>query len=112
MAAQFIGVTGLPRAGSTLLCQLLSQHPEVHCEGQSSPLCNALLGIRRMVSNDQFFLSQLDNDFAASYGHLASSMQGFLRSWYHDTDKKAVVLAAAAGSRAAYAINAGLAGGE
>jgi sulfotransferase len=91
MIPQFIGVTGLPRAGSTLLCQLLSQHPEVHCDGQSSPLCNTLLGIRRMVSNDQFFLSQLDNHFAASYGNLASAMQGFLRSWHHDSDKKAVV---------------------
>jgi sulfotransferase len=91
MIPQFIGVTGLPRAGSTLLCQLLSQHPDVHCDGQSSPLCNTLLGIRRMVSNDQFFLSQLDNDFAASYGHLSSAMKGFLRSWYHDHDKKAVV---------------------
>jgi sulfotransferase len=28
MTAQFVGVTGLPRAGSTLLCQLLAQHPE------------------------------------------------------------------------------------
>lgn len=91
MAANFIGVTGLPRAGSTLLCQLLAQHPDVHCDGQSSPLCNALLGIRRMVSNDQFFLAQLDHGFADSYGHLTSAMQGFLRSWHHGSDKKAVV---------------------
>jgi sulfotransferase len=91
MTPKFIGVTGLPRAGSTLVCQLLAQHPEVHCDGQSSPLCNALLGIRRMVSNDQFFLSQLDSGFADSYGHLASAMQGFLRNWHHSNDKKAVV---------------------
>ena len=91
MTPNFIGVTGLPRAGSTLLCQLLAQHPEIHCEGQSSPLCNALLGIRRMVSDDQFFLSQLDNSFGTSYAHLASAMQGFLRGWHHDCRKKAVV---------------------
>lgn len=91
MTSNFIGVTGLPRAGSTLLCQLLAQHPEVHCDGRSSPLCNALLGIRRMVSNDQFFLSQLDNGFDDSYGHLASAMQGFLRGWHYNSDKKAVV---------------------
>ena len=91
MAPNFIGVTGLPRAGSTLLCQMLAQHPEVHCDGHSSPLCNALLGIRRMVSDDQFFLSQLDHSFEASYGHLASAMQGFLRGWNHDCEKKAVV---------------------
>lgn len=91
MIPNFIGVTGLPRAGSTLLCQMLAQHPEIHCEGHSSPLCNTLLGIRRMVSDDQFFLSQLDNSFDTSYAHLTSAMQGFLRGWNHDCKKKAVV---------------------
>lgn len=91
MIPNFVGVTGLPRAGSTLLCQLLAQHPEIHCEGHSSPLCNTLLGIRRMISDDTFFLSQLDNAFENSYAHLASAMQGFLRGWHHDCQKRAVV---------------------
>ena len=87
----FVGVTGLPRAGSTLVCQLLAQHPEIECEGLTSPLCNAVLGIRRMISNDQFFLAQLDGSFDRSYGHLASAMQGFLRGWNRDCGKKVVV---------------------
>ncbi len=87
----FIGVTGLPRAGSTLLCQLFAQHPEIHCEGHSSPLCNTLLGIRRMISDDTFFLSQLDHAFENSYAHLTTAMQGFLRGWNQDCGKKAVV---------------------
>jgi len=91
MNPQFVGVTGLPRAGSTLLCQLLGQHPDIHCEGHSSPLCNLLLGIRRMVSDDAFFLAQLDQQFDRSYGHLAAAMQGFLRSWHHDRRKPVVV---------------------
>jgi len=91
MTPKFVGVTGLPRAGSTLLCQLLAQHPEIHCEGHSSPLCNALLGIRRIVSDDTFFLSQLDHAFAGSYAHLASAMQGFFRGWHHDCRKAVVV---------------------
>jgi len=91
MIPNFVGVTGLPRAGSTLLCQMLAQHPEIHCEGHSSPLCNTLLGIRRMVSDDQFFLSQLDHSGQASYANLASAMQGFLRGWHQGCDKKAVV---------------------
>src|SRR4030065_1014358 len=91
MTTKFVGVTGLPRAGSTLLCQLLAEHPEIKCEGHSSPLCNTLLGIRRMISDDQFFLSQLDNSFDSSYAHLASAMQGFLRGWHHDCRKKAVL---------------------
>ncbi len=91
MFPNFVGVTGLPRAGSTLLCQMLAMHPEVHCEGHSSPLCNTLLGIRRMVSDDQFMLSQLDQGFETAYGHLHSAMQGFLRGWHHDAGRKMVV---------------------
>ena len=91
MPSHFVGVTGLPRAGSTLLCQLLAQHPEVQCEGTSSPLCNTLLGIRRMVSTDSFFLSQLDGGFDRAYGHLTTAMQGFLRGWHQGSDKKVVV---------------------
>jgi len=91
MIPTFVGVTGLPRAGSTLLCQMLAQHPEIQCEGLSSPLCNVVLGIRRMISNDRFFLAQLDHSFESSYGHLASAMRGFLRGWNHDCGKKAVV---------------------
>ncbi len=90
MPSSFVAVTGLPRAGSTLLCQLLAQHPEIQCDGQSSPLCNLLLGIRRMVSDDQFMLSQLDNGFEASYGHLSSAMEGFLRGWLK-SDRKLVI---------------------
>jgi sulfotransferase len=91
MNPTFVGVTGLPRAGSTLLCQMLAQHPEIQCEGLSSPLCNLVLGIRRMVSDDQFFLSQLDHSFERSYAHLASAMQGFLRGWNRDCGRKVVV---------------------
>jgi sulfotransferase len=90
MNPRFVGVTGLPRAGSTLLCQLLAQHPEIHCEGQSSPVCNALLGMRRMVSDDQFFLSQLDQSFERSYAHLTGGMRGFLHGWYHDCERTVV----------------------
>ena len=91
MNANFVGVTGLPRAGSTLLCQMLAQHPEIDCEGHSSPLCNMLLGIRRMVSDDQFFLAQLDQSFDKSYANLSGAMQGFLNGWHRDTGKKVVV---------------------
>lgn len=88
---KFVGVTGLPRAGSTLLCQLLAQHPDINCEGHSSPLCNTLLGIRRMISDDTFFLSQLDNNFESSYAHLATAMQGFLQGWYKEANEAVVV---------------------
>ncbi|HEY2397319.1 MAG TPA: hypothetical protein VGH81_15260 [Rudaea sp.] len=40
MTARFVGVAGLPRSASTLLCQLLAGHPDIHSEGYSSPLCS------------------------------------------------------------------------
>lgn len=81
MSAALTCITGLPRSGSTLLSQLLAQHPKVYCEGHSSPLCNILLGIRRMVSDDSFFLAQLDQQFDLTYGHLTNAMRGFLHGW-------------------------------
>ena len=91
ISPEFVGITGLPRAGSTLLCQLLAQHPQIHCEGHSSPLCNTLLAMRRIVSDDTFFLSQLDQSFERSYAHLTSAMRGYLRGWYHDCERPVVV---------------------
>ena len=44
-----------------------------------------------MVSDDQFFLSQLDYSFEQSYGHLSGAMEGFLRGWYGPSDKSVVV---------------------
>ena len=44
-----------------------------------------------MVSDDPFFLSQLDGTFNTSYAHLTSAMQGYLRGWNHDCDKAVVV---------------------
>jgi hypothetical protein len=57
----------------------------------SSPLCNLVLDIRRILSDDQFFLSQLDHSFERSYAHLTSAMQGFLRGWNRDCGKKVVM---------------------
>lgn len=88
---RFVGVAGLPRAGSTLLCQMLAMHPEIDCDGLSSPLCNMLLGVRRMVSDDPFMLSQLDHAFDTAYGHLESGMAGMLRGWYAGSDRAVVV---------------------
>lgn len=87
---QFVGIAGLPRAGSTLLCQLLATHPDIYCEGHTSPLCNALVTTRRTISHETSMLSQLDAQFDTSYGHLKSALQGFFNGWYADCDKPLV----------------------
>jgi sulfotransferase len=91
MAARFVGVAGLPRAGSTLLCQLLGAHPQIDSEGHSSPLCSTLLRLRHGISDDDFFLSQLDVDFERTYSHLSAATLGFVRGWYAHCDKAVVI---------------------
>lgn len=92
MKSRFVAVAGLPRAGSTLLCQLLNSHPEIYCEGVSSPLCNSLLSLRRTVSDDQFFLSQLDHHFDRTYDNLHHAMSGLIDGWYHTGSKGKTVV--------------------
>jgi sulfotransferase len=87
MAPRFVGVAGLPRAGSTLLCQLLAEHPQIHSDGHSSPLCSALLRLRHGISDDDFFLAQLDVDFDRVYGRLSDAARGFIRGWFGACDK-------------------------
>ncbi len=87
----FVAVTGLPRAGSTLMTQLLAQHPDIASNTRSSALANLLLTLRRAVSDDTFFLSHLDQSFEEAYGQLDRGMTGFLRGWLGAEDKGFVV---------------------
>jgi len=67
MHPNFVGVTDFRGRARRCCANCWAQHPDIHCEGHSSPLCNTLLGIRRSISDDSFFLAQLDNAFDSSY---------------------------------------------
>ncbi len=54
---QIIYVTGLPRSGSTLMCQLLGHHPQIYSLGHSSPLNQVLNELRHKLSDSPFLLS-------------------------------------------------------
>jgi sulfotransferase len=88
---QLVCVTGLPRAGSTLLCQLLGHHPDLYCIGHSSPLCPTLAGLRQHLSDSDFMRAQLDVDFQLTYQRLVNAFKGFINGWFAETDKAWVV---------------------
>jgi sulfotransferase len=88
---RLIYVTGLPRAGSTLLCQLLSQHPQIYSLGHSSPLSQVFNHLRGQLSDDPFLLAQLDVDFDLTYTRLINAYRGFINGWFAETDKPVVV---------------------
>lgn len=81
MKKQLIYVAGLPRSGSTLLCQMLDAHPDIFASGHSSPLASAIEIIRSKVGCDPFFLSQLDVDPDRGHERLRNAMRGFMDGW-------------------------------
>lgn len=88
---QIIYVTGLPRSGSTLLCQLLGHHQEIYSPIHSSPLCATLGNLRHNLSDNPFLLSQLDVDFDLTYERLLNAFRGFINGWFLETEKNWVV---------------------
>ncbi len=91
LTQRILYVTGLPRAGSTLLCQLLGQHPQIYSPGHSSPLSQVFNTLRAQLSDDPFFLSQLDVDFDLTYTRLINAYRGFITGWFAETDRPVVV---------------------
>ncbi|AUB82328.1 sulfotransferase family protein [Candidatus Thiodictyon syntrophicum] len=91
MPPRLIYVAGLPRAGSTLLCQLLSLHPQIESSGHSSPLCQILIQLRHQWSDNEFLLAQLDVDFARAYARLPRAWHGFVDGWFADAERPWVV---------------------
>jgi len=88
---RIVYVTGLPRAGSTLLCQLLGTHPQIYSPGHSSPLCQTLSQLRHNLSDNEFLLAQLDVDFDLAYNRLLNAFRGFINGWFAETEKPVVV---------------------
>jgi sulfotransferase len=88
---KIIYVTGLPRSGSTLLCQLLAIHPEIYSIGHSSPLAQVLENMRHNLSDNPFLLSQLDVDFDLTYQRMLNAYRGFMNGWFSETDLPYVV---------------------
>ena len=88
---KIIYVTGLPRSGSTLMCQLLGHHPKIYSINHSSPLCPGLEVLRHHLSDNNFLLAQLDVDFEFTYYRLLNAYRGFINGWFAETDRPVVV---------------------
>ncbi len=82
MQKQLVCVTGLPRAGSTLLCQLLAHHPDIYCDGHSSPLLPLLNGFRQQVTGNDFMMSQMDVDYETTYQRIHNMYVGLMDGWF------------------------------
>lgn len=79
-------VSGLPRAGSTLLVNIMGQHPDVFCTPTSG--CHETLFLLR---NNWQIWKEHQADKAASAPHNLARVMGAMLQAYHDTDKPVVI---------------------
>jgi len=82
---QFIYISGLPRSGSTLLCNILSQNPDFFVSKSTSGCHDVLFGIRNQWD------TLVEHQAAGiDYGQLQNVLGSVLNS-YHNTDKNIVI---------------------
>lgn len=77
-------IAGTPRSGSTLLANVLAQHPDLYVSGTSS-LAGCVMSVQRQLTTTDEVQSELAVD-GGSYGRYVASLQGLVDGWYHDQD--------------------------
>lgn len=75
-------IAGMPRSGSTLLCNLLNMNPRFHATA-TSPVIDVLHNIRSTYSHNVTFKTQ---DRPTQFENMRKGLEGFVNGFYHDKD--------------------------
>jgi len=86
---KFHVITGLPRAGSTLLCNILNQNPNFYASS-TSDLCFIVSQIVSAWSNSVEIKNELNQDRKKAEEKMHKALRSFTDSWYSDQKKKIV----------------------
>ncbi len=82
-------LAGLPRSGTTLIANVLSQHPDIHVSGTSAlPLC--LEAVQNTLSTAPEVQSDLAN-VPGSYERYLAAMRGLCDGWYSDRPEPTII---------------------
>lgn len=87
---RFHVVCGLPRSGSTLLCNVLNQHPEVYASS-TSHMAVAMAALTGMHSSSQEVKGELILDEKNTHERLRRAIRGYVAGWYHQVEKPVVM---------------------
>ena len=82
-------VTGLPRSGSTLLCNILNQNPDFYASS-TSPLPYLLSGLVHAWSNSIEVKGLLDSQKDETETRIHACAQGLLYNWYECKTAKTI----------------------
>lgn len=80
---KFNAICGLPRAGSTLLCNILNQNPRFHASS-SSCLAQAVRVLSKLWSSALEIKSDLIVDEAGTKDRMTRSAVAMVSAWYRD----------------------------
>lgn len=86
---RFAVIAGLPRAGSTLLCNLLAQRDDVHV-GSTSALPIALGGLSQLFTNSPEITSDLLN-IPGTRDRNVNVMRAVIEAWHPDAGERLVI---------------------
>lgn len=75
-------IAGLPRAGSTLLCQILNSNPRFHVT-PTSALLDTLKTLRGQFSTNMTYRAQ---NRLAIYENFKQGMKGFVEGFFYDCE--------------------------
>lgn len=79
-------VTGVPRSGSTLLCNILNQNPEFYA-GDTSPLPEIVSTLVNKFSTNGEIQSALIKDSEGTMLKLNTMIQSVIEAWYEGEDR-------------------------
>lgn len=82
-------IAGLPRSGSTLLCNVLNQNPRFYASS-TSPVASAVNVLGQRWSNSPEIVSELALDREGTEAKVKQSMRGVVKGWYHSHRKKII----------------------
>lgn len=82
-------ICGLPRSGSTLLCNILNQNPLLFASSTSN-LCQAVFSISQVWSNNPETKYLLHQDRTNTEHRMRAAIVGFSRGWYTNESKQVV----------------------
>ena len=83
-------LAGLPRSGSTLLCNILNQNPQVHASS-TSILPGLVENMITLWSQSPDIKGDLGRDRKATEDRLAATLRGMVAGYYGHVDKEIII---------------------
>jgi len=79
-------IAGIPRSGSTLLCNILNQNPAFYAS-DTSPIPDILGTLTQRVTGSAEIQGLLNMDSEAAQERIRSMFRSMIKAWYSDTDQ-------------------------